>query len=154
MYQVLCEEYLGVREEDLFHPHNRRSKSKVRLGTLILVDWFAGREWGCWLLPSSLNNFTIWMQYTLSRQCCGSMTFWYGSGYADPCLWLMDPDPAQDPAIFVIDLQDANSLGTILLKSHKTLGINPILTIFALWQKEPESDPDPYLWTDSDPGGP
>jgi hypothetical protein len=44
----------------------------------------------------------------------------------------MDPDPAQDPAIFVIDLQDANSLGTILLKSHKTLGINPILTIFAL----------------------
>jgi len=27
-------------------------------------------------------------------QCCGSMTFWCGSGsgYADPCLWLMDPD--------------------------------------------------------------
>jgi hypothetical protein len=25
---------------------------------------------------------------------------------ADPCLWLMDPDP--DPPIFVIDLQDAN----------------------------------------------
>jgi hypothetical protein len=36
-------------------------------------------------------------------QCCGSMTFWGGSGSADPCLWLMDPDPA----IFVIDLQDA-----------------------------------------------
>ncbi len=32
------------------------------------------------------------------------MTFWCGSGSADPCLWLMDPDPA----IFVIDLQDAN----------------------------------------------
>ncbi len=27
-----------------------------------------------------------------------------GSGSADPCLWLMDPDPA----VFVIDLQDAN----------------------------------------------
>ncbi len=27
-----------------------------------------------------------------------------GSGSADPCLWLMDPDPA----IFVIDLQDAS----------------------------------------------
>ncbi len=35
-------------------------------------------------------------------QCCGSRTFWGGSGSADPCLWLMDPDPA----IFVIDLQD------------------------------------------------
>ncbi len=40
------------------------------------------------------------------NQCCGSKTFWYGSGSrsADPCLWLMDPDPA----IFVIDLQEAN----------------------------------------------
>ncbi len=30
------------------------------------------------------------------NQCCGSMTFWCGSrsGSADPCLWLMDPDPA------------------------------------------------------------
>ncbi len=40
------------------------------------------------------------------RQCCGSMTFWCGSGSgsgsADPCQWLMDP------AIFVIYLQDAN----------------------------------------------
>jgi hypothetical protein len=26
------------------------------------------------------------------NQCCGSMTFWCGSGSADPCLWLMDPD--------------------------------------------------------------
>ncbi len=38
----------------------------------------------------------------LLKQCCGSMTFWRrsgsGSGSADPCLWLMDPDP--DPAIF------------------------------------------------------
>jgi hypothetical protein len=32
------------------------------------------------------------------------MTFWCGSGSVDPCLWLMDPDPAT----FVIDLQDAN----------------------------------------------
>ncbi len=37
-------------------------------------------------------------------QCSGSMTFWCGSGSADPCLRLMDPEPA----IFVIDLQDAN----------------------------------------------
>ncbi len=30
----------------------------------------------------------------------------FGPGSADACLWLMDPDP--DPAIFVIELQDAN----------------------------------------------
>ncbi len=45
-----------------------------------------------------------------SNQCCGSMTFWggsgSGSGSADPCLWLMDPDldVDSDPALFVIDL--------------------------------------------------
>ncbi len=37
-------------------------------------------------------------------QCCRSMTFWCGSGSGGPCLWPVDPDPA----IFVIDLQDAN----------------------------------------------
>ncbi len=39
-------------------------------------------------------------------QCCGSMTFWCGSGSGDPCLWLMDLD--LDPSIFIIDLQDTN----------------------------------------------
>ncbi len=38
------------------------------------------------------------------NQCCGSMTFWCGSGSADPCLWLMDPDPT----IFVVELQDVS----------------------------------------------
>ncbi len=37
------------------------------------------------------------------NQRCGSVTFWCGSGSADPCLRLMDPDPP----IFVIDLQEA-----------------------------------------------
>jgi hypothetical protein len=32
------------------------------------------------------------------------MTFWCGSGSADPFLRIMDPDPA----VFVIDLQDSN----------------------------------------------
>jgi hypothetical protein len=38
--------------------------------------------------------------------CCGSVTYWYGSGSGsvDLCLRLMDPD--HDPAIFVSDLQD------------------------------------------------
>ncbi len=32
-------------------------------------------------------------------QRCGSMTFWggSGSGSADPCLWLVDPNPDSDP---------------------------------------------------------
>ncbi len=40
-------------------------------------------------------------------------------------------------------------------RSHKTVGIKFLRTIFAWWSKEP--DPDPYLWlTDPDPdlGGP
>jgi hypothetical protein len=37
-----------------------------------------------------------------------------GSGSADPCIWLMDPDP--DPAIFLIDLQDANKILICLFK--------------------------------------
>jgi hypothetical protein len=41
-----------------------------------------------------------------------AMTFWceygFGSGSADPCLWLIDPDTDPDPAIFVGDLKDAN----------------------------------------------
>ncbi len=45
-------------------------------------------------------RFPIWYWSALDisypfQQCCGSMTFWggFGSGSADPCLWLMDPDP-------------------------------------------------------------
>ncbi len=46
----------------------------------------------------------------LLQQCSGSMTFWCRSGSADPCFCLMnlDPDADPDPAIFIIDLQDAN----------------------------------------------
>ncbi len=111
------------------------------------------------------------------------MTFWggsgSGSGSADACLWLMDPDPA----MFVIDLQDASKklifFNTIfsayyflklhlhhfskikVKKSHKIVGIKVFLTIFAWWLKDPvpdpekDPDPDPYLWlVDPDPGDP
>jgi hypothetical protein len=37
-----------------------------------------------------------------TNQCCGSMTFWCGSGSADPCLWVMDADPS----IFIIEKVD------------------------------------------------
>jgi hypothetical protein len=48
---------------------------------------------------------TLYVRFRTVRQCCGSMTFWggSGSGSADPCILLMDPDPS----IFIIDLQDA-----------------------------------------------
>ncbi len=94
-----------------------------------------------------------------NKQCCGSMTFWYGSGSVDQCLWQMDPDPA----IFAIDLQDANNncfktsfsayyhtswryiYITFQRKksewSHKTVGIKVCLTIFAWWWKDPDLDP-------------
>ncbi len=81
------------------------------------------------------------------QQCSRSMKFWCGSGTGDPCLWLMDPDPA----IFIIDLQDANKkrIKKVLLlitfcryiyiifkdkkskRSHKTVEIKVFLTIFA-----------------------
>ncbi len=47
------------------------------------------------------------------------MTFWCGSGSADPCLWLMDPDPA----IFVTDLRDAN----------KKLNLKKVFLLITLW---------------------
>jgi hypothetical protein len=57
--------------------------------------------------PSCYNDFPP--RVTSSEryyfyQCCGSVTYWPGSGSVDLCLWLMDPDPTT----IVIDLQDAN----------------------------------------------
>ncbi len=66
----------------------------------------------CWEHSSPRTGYVIsrlLVTYTWN-QCSGSMKFWGGSGSADPCLWLMvririlDPDPA----IFVIDLQNAS----------------------------------------------
>ncbi len=100
------------------------------------------------------------------NHCSGSMTFWCGSGSADPCLWLMDPDP--NPAILIVDLQDAKkklikkSFFCLLLfggtvqyiyiifskikspkRSHTTVGIKIFLTIFAWWQKDPDLESEP-----------
>jgi hypothetical protein len=107
------------------------------------------------------------------------MTFWCGSGSgsgsADPCLRLMNPDLDPDLAIFVIVLQDANKklflknfclllfegIVTVFFKdkkskrSHKKVGIKVFLTIFDWWWKDPVPDPDPYTWLmdqDQDPG--
>jgi hypothetical protein len=44
---------------------------------------------------SHLHQIMHGMHVQYYNQCCGSMTFWCGSGSADPCLylWLMDLDP-------------------------------------------------------------
>ncbi len=60
-----------------------------------------------WYLVQGFVMRAMYRKFNLSlKQCCGSMTFWCGSGSgsSDPCLLLMDPDPS----IFIIDLQDAN----------------------------------------------
>jgi hypothetical protein len=75
-------------------------------------------ETDLWKKPEVKNLVTLslqrvflgaWVRYPPgTRQCSGSMTFCCGSGSAEPCLRLMDPDPDSDPAIFVIELQDAS----------------------------------------------
>jgi hypothetical protein len=96
---------------------------------------------------SAPAKVVIWRLFTSWYQCSGSVTFLCGPGSADPCLRLMDPDPA----IFVIYLQDANKklvrkrfsayyflkvhlhqFSKIKAKrSHKTIGIKVFLNIFA-----------------------
>ncbi len=60
-------------------------------------------------VPSVLYPLSCTLCTVPSFQCSVSMTFWCGfrseSRSADSCFWLMDPEPA----IFVIDLQDANN---------------------------------------------
>ncbi len=86
-----------------------------------------------------IKSCAVWKR-ECREQWSRSMTFWCGSGSADPCIWLMNPDPA----IFVIELQDVNkkrikkSFFCLLLferiftlffkdkksrRSHKTVGI-------------------------------
>jgi hypothetical protein len=68
------------------------------------------------LYMAVVNNKVQWA----SSQCWGSVTFWYGSGSADPKLLLMDSDPATDPAIVVSDLQDGKYLNHFSkIKNHK-----------------------------------
>ncbi len=70
-------------------------------------------------LPHPFNMFCF-------KQCCGSMTFWCGSGSADSCLWFVDPDSDPDHPIFVIDLQEANKKQILFKKisAYKLLRVH------------------------------
>ncbi len=106
----------------------------------------------CLLFPHSP---TAWIR---SQQCCRSMTFWCGSGSgsgsADPCFWLMDPDPGsgscyfrhwpsrcQQKSNFCLNFSAYYFLKVHLhhfykikvKKSHKIVGIKVFPTTFAWW---------------------
>jgi hypothetical protein len=63
------------------------------------------------------------------------MAFWCGSGSADPCLLLMDPDSA----FFVNDLQDASKKLIFLTHFFCLLLFEGTFTLFE------GTGPDPYL---------
>ncbi len=108
-----------------------------------------------------------------SRQCSGSVTFWYGTGSWDP--YLLPKNPDADPALSVSDQQDNNknnffpfsfyacSFSVHLHHSSKIKNHDEVTkqlksrfsSFFVCWWKDPEPEPDPYKEiTDPDPGDP
>jgi hypothetical protein len=69
-----------------------------------------------------------------SWQCCGSLTFWYGSGSADPYHLLMNQAP--NPALFVSGFQDANRKYVFFLPGSASGSVS---------QRNGSEDPDPHL---------
>ena len=76
--------------------------------TVPLPEFYLGLQAGAFHCPAVSILDTLCGLWSTWYQCCGSVSFWYGSGSGstDLYLWLKDPDP--DPAIFVSDLQDVN----------------------------------------------
>ncbi len=71
----------------LYRPNSFLIKLYVRT---VLVNILPLCSVGC-LYKKKYQVQQVWY---CSHHCCGSITFWCGSGYrsADPCPWLMDPD--------------------------------------------------------------
>ncbi len=59
---------------------------------------------GIWVTQESGMSSMLDKEDMSCRQCCRSVTFWYGSRSGD--LYLRQTDP--DPAVFHSDLQDDN----------------------------------------------
>ncbi len=66
------------------------------------IRWWL-HDYTYFTFTSSSNNCCTVEKITSScTQCCGSVTFWYRSRSADPCLDLnpdLDPDPKPDPKL-------------------------------------------------------
>ncbi len=88
----------------IFYKQSSRREPNIdstRTGTGLLVVYFYFLcLWGGWFMSNLSTDLNF--AYITYPQCCRSMTFWCGSGSADPCHWLINPDSDTDPAIFVI----------------------------------------------------
>ncbi len=68
--------------------------------------------WSVWLkpyfpVPGFHSWILIYFKECKMNQCWESMTFWCGSGSANPYLWLTNPDTTPDPDPFFSDFKDA-----------------------------------------------
>ncbi len=84
-------------------------------------------------------------------QCSESVTFWYGSGSADPYFWLTDPDPSvkfktstKFFAYYFLKVHLRHSSKIKVIKMSQNSENQGFSHYFAWWWKDP--DPDSYLW--------
>ncbi len=58
-------------------------------------------------------------------QCCGSVTYWYGSGSGDQCQGLTDPDSDPDPGLFLLIryFLKVRLVYSSKIKSHKEITV-------------------------------
>jgi hypothetical protein len=72
---------------------NNSDDTSLRLKSIFLISGnVPNRDIPIRLTQEYLHREQQWKTTSYTRkQCCGSMTFWCGSGSADPRLWLMDP---------------------------------------------------------------
>ncbi len=74
---------------------------------LPLVRTKSGHIMASWTFATD----TTWSSTkVLTKQCWGSVTFWWGSGSSDSYLWLMDPNPIPDATPFFSDFKDAKRI--------------------------------------------
>ncbi len=109
----------------------------------------------CWILESTLAAH-------LSRdQCFGSVTFWYGFGSSDPCLWLTDHD-VNPGGPKTYGSRSRFGSGTLVHLHHSSKIISrkeftkkkkSMFILLFLLDEGSEAGSVPYLWL-MDPGGP
>ncbi len=95
--------------------------------------------------------------FSCYKQCWRSVTFWCGSGSADPYLWLMDPIPFFGYFKEVEKLIFFPYFLLWLTHRHIIFSLKNLIFCYNYFRKgkDPYQEQDPYLWLmDPDPGGP